>query len=129
MNYRQYTPREIAAFLTARRESLIMNIKRGAEITGCSCWYSYVSYIESGSITTCERLTELYQYLIDLAIGIKRITAGKLGYDNITAECLLDIAKSIAFFLTKEEEDTRKIAAEMLHTAAASHARVRKYFP
>lgn len=124
MNYRQYTPREIAAFLTARRASLIKNLKRGAEITGCSCWCSFVSDIERGRITTREHLERIYQYLIDLAVGIKRIT--KSGYDNITAECLLDIAKSIAFFLTEKEEDARKIATEMLHAAAARHARVRK---
>lgn len=120
MNYRQYTPREIAAFLEPHRAALVELIQRAAKITGCTCWQSYVYDLERGGIATRARLEQLYQYIVDAAVGIGRTMP--TGFEKATAAALMHEAGGLASFLTAEEEDSRKTAADMLNAAAARHA-------
>ncbi len=121
MNYRQYTPHEIAAFLEPRAADIVKLIRRGMNITGCNCGLKYIKAIETGNITTRADLVQLYKYLIDLSIGIKRLNPAD-PTENAAAFSLLYKAGGMADFLTAEEEDSRKTAAAMLNAAAARHA-------
>lgn len=120
MNYKQYTPREIAAFLTRRAAALVLLIQRGIKITNCDCGLDYIQSLENGNITTRAELVNLYNYIIDLSIGINRMSPNE--WEKATAAALLHEAGGMADFLTAEEEDSRKTAASMLNTAAARHA-------
>lgn len=121
MNYKHYTPQEIAAFLEPHRRALVELIQRAAKITGCTCWQEYVRDLERGGITTRARLEELYQYIIDSAVGIGRTMPQNGSYEKATAAALMHTAGAFASFLTAEEEDSRKTAAAMLNAAAARH--------
>lgn len=120
MNYRQYTPREIAAFLTPRVSPIVKLIQRGMKFTGCDCGWKYIQDLESGNITTRADLFQLYKYLIDLSIGVRRVATDEL--EKAAAYTLLREAGGMADFLTAEEEDSRKTAASLLEQAAARHA-------
>lgn len=122
MKYKHYTPREIAAFLEPHRAALVELIQRAAKITGCTCWQNFVYDLERGGIATRARLEQLYQYIVDAAVGIGRTMPQNGSYEKATAACLMHEAGAFASFLTAAEEDSRKTAAAMLNAAAARHA-------
>lgn len=100
MKYRQYTPREIAAFLEPHRAALVDAIQTAAKKLGCTCYPEYIRILKKRVIVDAEA-RKLYAYILDLA---KNTPADEKAAKNQ----LFRIGRKMAFFLSAPAPAARR---------------------